>query len=142
VTPGVSVGTTNTEMFVAPSVRSPVRAKTMSTSAQFALVMKRFCPSMTYASPSRTARVRSPLGSEPASGSVSANDATSSPLANPGRYCCFCRSVPQLTSTWPAIPLLVPNIDRNDGVVQPSSIASRTSSDMVKPRPPYSSGMA
>ena len=99
VTPGASVGTTNTEMFFAPSSRSPVRANTISRSAQIALVMKRFCPLMTYSSPSRTARVRRPLGSEPASGSVSANEATRSPLASPGRYCCFCRSVPQLTST-------------------------------------------
>ena len=44
-----------------------------------AWLMNRFEPSMTYSSPSRTARVRMPDGSEPASASVSANAMSCSP---------------------------------------------------------------
>ena len=72
---------------------------------------------MTQPSPSRTARVFSPAGSEPASVSVSANDAVHSPDATFGRYAAFCSSFADSISTWPAMPLLVPNIERNDGVV-------------------------
>ena len=68
---------------------------------------------MTQSSPSRTARVRRPDGLEPAPGSVSANEATTSPEAIRSSHVAFCSSVPKLTSTWPAIPLLVPNIERN-----------------------------
>ena len=39
------------------------------------------------------------------------------------------------------MPLLVPNSERSDGVVQPSSKTSWTSSETLSPRPPYSSGM-
>ena len=52
-------------------------------------------------------------GLDPAPGSVSANDATISPEAMPGSHCAFCSSVPNPTSTWPAMPLLVPNIERS-----------------------------
>ena len=40
-----------------------------------------------------------------------------SPVAMPGNHFAFCSSVPKPTSTCPAIPLLVPNIDRNDNEV-------------------------
>ena len=88
----------------------------MKTSASGALVMYRLLPLMTQSSPSRTAVVASPPGSEPASASVSAKDATHSPLASRGRNRLRCSSVPPSSSTWPAIPLLVPNIDRNAGL--------------------------
>lgn len=94
-----------------------VRAKTMKTSASGALVMYRLAPLMTHSSPSRCARVVSVDGSEPASGSVSAKDASTSPEAIRGSQCAFCSSVPPTMSTWPAMPLLVPNIERSDGVV-------------------------
>ena len=57
------------------------------------------------------------LGSDPASGSVSANDATTSPEASRGSQCLRCSSVPARTRTCPAMPLLVPNSDRNAGLV-------------------------
>jgi len=88
-----------------------VRAKTTNRSATGALVMKRFCPEMTQSSPSRTALVRSPDGLDPAPGSVSAKEATTSPEAMASSQRVFCSSVPKPTSTWPAMPLLVPNID-------------------------------
>ena len=88
-----------------------VRAKTTNRSAIGALVMNRFCPLMTQPSPSRGARcVRRPAGSEPAPGSVSANEATTSPAAIRSSHRFFCSSVPNPTSTWPAMPLLVPNM--------------------------------
>jgi hypothetical protein len=91
-----------------------VRANTTNRSADGALVMNRFWPSMIQSSPSssRPARVCSPAGLEPAPGSVSANDATTSPEASRPSQAAFCSSVPKFTSTCPAIPLLVPNIER------------------------------
>lgn len=55
-------------------------------------------PEMIQSSPSRVAVVRSPAGSEPAPGSVSANEATS-PSARRGSHCCFCASVRNPTRT-------------------------------------------
>ena len=75
--------------------------------------MKRLLPLITQSSPSGVAVVRSPAGLEPAPASVRANDATTSPEAMPGSHCAFCSSVPKPTSTCPAIPLLVPNIERS-----------------------------
>ena len=97
-----------------------VRANTMKTSAAGALVMYRLRPSMTQppSGPgSGTAEVTRRLGSDPASGSVSANDATTSPEASRGSHCLRCSSVPASTRTWPAMPLFVPNSDRNAGLV-------------------------
>ncbi|GAF46491.1 hypothetical protein RW1_031_00750 [Rhodococcus wratislaviensis NBRC 100605] len=42
----------------------------------------------------------------------------------------------------PAMPLLVPNIERSDGVVYPTSTASSASCTRFRPRPPYCCGMA
>ena len=86
--------------------------------------------------------VSSPDGSEPASASVSPNDAVTSPEASRGSQLARWSSVPPSSSTCPAIPLFVPNRDRSVGVVQPSSNASWTSSVSVMPSPPYFSGMA
>ncbi len=81
VMPGVSAGTRNTAMPGWPGRASPVRAKTTKRSAIGALVMYCLVPSRTQSSPSRRAFVRSPAGFEPAPGSVSANEATTSPVA-------------------------------------------------------------
>ena len=50
-----------------------VTAMTIRKSAIEALLENHLWPSMTYSSPSRTARVRSSVGSEPAFGSVIEN---------------------------------------------------------------------
>ena len=89
-----------------------VRANTTNSPAVGALVMKRFSPSMIQSSPSRTAAVRRPAGLEPAPGSVRAKEATTSPAAIRSSHCAFCSSVPKFTRTLPAMPLLVPNIER------------------------------
>ncbi len=78
-TPGMSVGTTISDMPRAPSTSSEVRASRQSQSAWAPLVMNIFEPLMTHSSPSRTARVRMPATSLPASGSVTAMDVTTSP---------------------------------------------------------------
>ena len=67
---GASVGTTKHVIPRGPA--SPVRAKTSACAAQEPSVMKIFWPLSTQSSPSRSARVSSPPGSEPAPGSVSA----------------------------------------------------------------------
>ena len=61
--------------------------------------------------------MRRPAGLDPAPGSVNAKEATTSPEAIRSSHSFFCSSVPKLTSTWPAMPLLVPNIERSDSVV-------------------------
>ena len=123
----------------APGAPGAVRAKTTNRSASGALVMNRLAPEMTQSSPSRTALVLRPEGSEPASGSVSANDATAPP-ASRGSHAACCSWVPASARTFPAMPLLMPNIERNAGVVYPSSRASCTSWVSDAARPPYSSG--
>ena len=72
---------------------------------------------MTQPPSSARAVVASRLGSDPASGSVSAKAATTSPEARRGSHCLRCSSVPARTRTCPAIPLFVPNSDRNAGEV-------------------------
>jgi hypothetical protein len=89
----------------------------MKTSAAGALVMYRLMPLITQPVPSGSPRVASADGSDPASGSVSANDAVTSPLAIRGSQYFCCSDVPPTISTWPAMPLLVPNNERSAGVV-------------------------
>jgi hypothetical protein len=48
---------------------------------------------------------------------VRAKEPISSPAASRGRYFFFCSSSPNLAITCPAMPLLVPNSERNAGVV-------------------------
>ena len=76
-----------------------VRANTTNRSASVALVMNCLPPSMTQPSPSAVAVVRRPAGFDPAPGSVSAKEATTSPEAIPGSQRAFCSSVPNPTST-------------------------------------------
>ena len=78
---------------------------------------------MTHSPPSRRAVVFRPAGSDPASTSVSANEASSSPDASSGRYRLRCASVPNLAMIWPAMPLFVPKSERKAGVVYPNSKA-------------------
>ena len=62
-----------------PAGWSPVAANRMTKSDSSAWLMKCFVPVMTQSAPSRTARVRMPRRSEPASGSVIARHSTRSP---------------------------------------------------------------
>src|SRR5207248_4217792 len=62
--------------------------------ALFAQVHQVFSPLIRYLSPFFTARHLMPAESLPASGSVKAAAASSSPVQRPGRNFCFCSSVP------------------------------------------------
>ena len=81
------------EMPLLPLDRS-VTAMSTATRPTEALVMKFFEPFRTQVSPSRTAVVRVPLESDPASDSVSPHAASHSPDASFGMYFCRCASVP------------------------------------------------
>src|SRR6185437_4162979 len=140
-TPGVSAGTMKAEIPPAPLRCGSLRAIRVNMPARFALVMNRLVPMTTSWSPSRIALVRTEAASEPAPGSVSAKLATTSPLASFGSHSAFCASLPNMTTPWLPIPTLVPITERKAGDVWPSSMATRTSSSIVRPRPPYSTGM-
>src|ERR1700758_4457870 len=86
--PGVFLGTTN------PRIPSSVTAHTIATSATDPLVIHILRPLRIQSDPSRRARVVIDAGSDPASGSVSPKQPTSSPAAMPGNHCFFCSSEP------------------------------------------------
>src|ERR1700735_4369896 len=88
--PGVFVGTTK------PRTPPSVTAQTIATSATDPLVIHILRPLRIQSDPSRRARVVIEAGSEPASGSVSPKQPSSSPAAMPGSQCCFCSSEPNL----------------------------------------------
>lgn len=68
--PGASVGTRMIEMPLCLAASGSVRQASQIQSAFCALLVKIFCPSITQASPSRTALVRNAARSVPASGSL------------------------------------------------------------------------
>ena len=97
-----------------------------------------FWPLMTHSSPSRTAVVRIDAGSEPASGSDSANAGDHSPLAQRGRKRCFCSSVPNsaigsVPSSWTM------RISADDAHAFAISSTAICSISVPVPVPPYSS---
>src|SRR3984957_18065729 len=89
VNPADLVGTTN------PRTPSSVVAQTTATSATEPLVIHILRPLSTQSEPSRRARVFIAAGSDPASGSVSPKQPSSSPAGRPGSHCCFCSSDPK-----------------------------------------------
>jgi hypothetical protein len=60
-----------------------------------AFVMNCLAPSITHWPSSSRAVVRVLPASEPASGSVSPNEASRRPLQRSGSHCCFCSSLPK-----------------------------------------------
>ena len=77
-----------------PRMTPSTLAHAMATSAMVPLVIHILAPLRTQLSPSSTARVISPPGFEPKSGSVRPKQPIRSPAAMPGRYFCFWASVP------------------------------------------------
>ncbi len=69
-------------------------AQTTKTSAIGEFVIHVLAPSSTQPPGTRRARVLIAPGSDPASGSVSPKQPTSSPVASRGRYFCRCASLP------------------------------------------------
>ena len=98
-----------------------------------------FVPVMTHSSPSRTARVIIPPGSDPASGSDSANAGDHSPLAQRGRKRCLSSSEPNrrigsVPSSW------IIRISALEAHARAISSTARLSISVPVPVPPYSSG--
>ena len=103
-----------------------------------AFVIQFFWPLMTHSSPSRTAVVRIDAGSEPASGSDSANAGDHSPVAQRGSQCCFCSSVPNswigsVPSSW---TMRISAVDAHALAISSTAICSMS---VPVPVPPYSS---
>jgi hypothetical protein len=94
VKPGVSRSSRNAVTPAKPSSLSIV-AKTRKRSLSGAFVTNVFDPSSTYSSPSLRAVVERLNASEPDAGSLIPWAATREPSASPGRYCCFCSSLPK-----------------------------------------------
>src|SRR3954447_13773448 len=102
--------------------------------------MKHFEPFRTYLSPLRTAVVRMPDTSEPASGSVRQNDASFGASVSIPRYFCLISSEPPSTIGAVARPLHIRVVPMPE---QPQPISSSIRQPVKKssPGPPYSSGM-
>ena len=95
-TPGVSAGTTICVARRCGSASGSVTAMTIPNAAPSAPDENHLCPSMTHSSPSRTARVRSVVGSDPGtSGSVIEKNERTSPAASGRSQRSFCSSVPK-----------------------------------------------
>ena len=101
--------------------------------------MKHFEPLMTYLSPLRTAVVRMPETSEPASGSVRQNEASLKSSVSIPRYCFLSSSEPPSASGAEASPFALIEVvmpeqphESSSSITQPSRYDA--------PGPPYSSG--
>jgi hypothetical protein len=116
-------------------------AKTMKWWALGALVMKVLVPFSTHSLPFFTAVLFIAPASEPASGSVSANDPIHSPRAIIGRYFFFCSSLPKRTMPMQPMPVCtLMNVDSPHGP-RPSISCTSAFCSTEKPTPPYCSGM-
>ncbi len=96
-----------------------------------------FVPLITHSSPSRSARVIMPPGSEPASGSDSANAGDHSPLAQRGRNRCLSSSEPKswigsVPSSW------IIRISALEAQARATSSTATLSISVPVPVPPYS----
>ena len=117
-----------------------VEAKTTTHEAWPALVMNIFEPLRTYSSPRRTAVVWMPETSEPAFGSVSANEQRIGSSSSGASHSRFCSSVP--ASSTGSAPRMLATIDVPiPEQPQQSSSPISTPSKPPRPGPPSSSGM-
>ena len=95
-TPGVSAGTTICDARAGGGASGSVTAITIPNAAPSAPEENHLCPSITHSSPSRTARVRSVVGSEPGtSGSVIEKNERISPATSGKSHRSFCSAVPK-----------------------------------------------
>ena len=96
---GTGLGTTNIDRPRWVLDRSgSVRASSMRTSARAPNVHQVLTPLMSHPPSVFVAVTLMPATSEPKSGSVTATAAITSAVARRGSHCCFCSSVPPLTS--------------------------------------------
>src|SRR3954466_6867220 len=119
---------------------SSSRAKTTKTSAMGALVMKDFSPLKEKPASLRRAVVRSAKASEPASGSVSAQQPILEKPSTGAAKRSRCAGVPRRSSDWPHRPRLAPNESANPGSARVSSCRSVPVSSGVAKRPPFAAG--
>ena len=92
---------------------------------------------MTHSSPSRTARVRMPATSLPASGSVTAMEATSSPRMDGARYCSFSSCDPKRASAGVAIDICTAMaMGTPPQLMRPISSPAMTVKEWSAPMPP------
>ena len=129
-TPPASAGTMNAVRPRWPCDLS-VDAKSVNQDAYPAFVMNIFEPLMTYSSPSRTAVVWMPETSEPAFGSVSANDVSNGASTSGGSHSRCCSSVPAtITGPWPRpfATIAVPIPEQPQQSSSPISIPSKADS--------------
>src|SRR3989475_7187425 len=103
--------------------------------ALFAQVHQVFSPEMRYLSPFLTARHLIPAESLPASGSVNAAAASSSPVHRPGRNFFFCSSVP-FACTKDAVMIMRVITDPTDSQALDSSSATMAIESVSRPLPP------
>ncbi len=113
----------------------------MYQSAWLPLVMKHFEPVSTYLSPCLTARVFIPPTSEPASGSVSANEASFGSSVSIPRYFFLTSSEPPMITGAEARPLAINEVPIPEQP-QPISSSIRQPDMWSRPGPPYSSGIS
>ena len=117
-----------------------VDAKTTIQAACPAFEMNIFEPLITYSSPWRSAVVWMPETSEPAFGSVSANEQRSGSSSSGGSHFCFCSSVPASRtgadpSAFATSETAIPEQPHE------SSSPIRIPSKLERPGPPSSCGM-
>ncbi len=101
--------------------------------------IQHFVPVSTQSSPSRTALVRMPTTSLPACGSESPKPARSSPVATPRTYCCFCSSLPAI-STGPVGSRVSSSMSAAVFEYFATSSIASVRPRIPAPDPPYSSG--
>ena len=138
-TPCASIGTTNAVRPLWPLDLS-VDAKTVDQAAWPAFVMNIFEPFRTYSSPRRSAVVLMRAASEPASGSLSANEHRIGSSRRGGSHSRFCSSEPAI-STGPAPSVFATIETAIPEQPQESSSPMSMPSKPGRPGPPYSSGM-
>ena len=102
-----------------------VTAITSTTSARWAPLMYCLRPFSIQPPSPRTARVRIAAESEPASGSVSANDAFMLPAARPGTYFRFCSAVPARAIAIGVSPLVASSSNVKTRCERPNSSSAR-----------------
>ncbi len=102
VTPGASIGMASQEIPRCFGACGSVRTSSSHQSATSAWEVQIFEPVTTYASPSRTARVRKEARSEPAPGSLNPWHHTSSPRSTGGSQRARCSAVPSAAMVGPA----------------------------------------
>ena len=119
-------------------VPSPVAAKRITKSAASAWLMKCLVPVTTQSSPSRTARVRMPRRSEPASGSVIARHSVRSPRDH--RQQVALALVALAGQQDPGRPGDGEHLQRVAGVAE-LALHRASRSSVSRPPPPTSSGM-